>query len=128
MNILVPAALAAVMLATAPAQAADCAVRPAHKSVAHRTVHRAVHKPLMKKAVLKKTAHKTAIRSAEPVCGCDAPPRDPVRHPGILRPDGPYFIDGIPHARRVEVRETAMTPMRRGHDMTRHPHHRHPRR
>jgi len=127
MNILVPAALAAVMLATAPAQAADCAVRPAHKPVAHRTVHRtvhrAVHKPLMKKAV-----KKTAIRRAEPVCGCGAPPRDPVRHPVILRPDGPYFIDGIPHARRVEVRETAMTPMRRGHDMTRHPHHRHPRR
>lgn len=123
MNIFVPAALAAVMLATSPAQAADCAVRSAHRPVAHRTVHRAPHKPLMKKAV-----KKTAIRRAEPVCGCGAPPRDPVRHPVILRPDGPYFIDGIPHARRVEVRETAMTPMRRGHDMTRHPHHRHPRR
>lgn len=113
-----------------PAQAADCAVRPVHRPVAHKTVHKAVHKAPAKKVVVKKVVHKTYIRKAEVGCGCGVPVRDTVRHPVIMRPDGPYFVDGVPRERRVEVREIVMTPMRTPMRHERHGmrhHHHHPR-
>jgi uncharacterized low-complexity protein len=135
-KLFVPAALAGAALLglSLPAQAADCAVKPAHKPAAHKTVHKAVHKAPAKKVVVKtiavkKVVHKTVIRKAEVGCGCGVPVRDTVRHPVIMRPDGPYFVDGVPHARRVEVREIVLTPMRppmrhERYGMRHHHHHR----
>ncbi|HWU50984.1 MAG TPA: hypothetical protein VN042_13960 [Asticcacaulis sp.] len=118
-KLFVPAALAgaAFLGLSVSAQAADCSVRPVHKPVAHKTIHKAP----ARKAVVKKVVHRTVIRKAGVGCGCGVPERDTVRHPVIMRPDGAYFIDGVPQARRVEVREIVVTPMR--HQRYRHHHH-----